>query len=281
MGLLLAYILTLATVQAMPPASGPAALERPFAEAQAIFEAAQAKLAAQPDEPLEARRLFRQAAERFEAISAAGVASANLYVNTGNAYHFAGDEPRALLWYLRASQLANTPEIRSGLATLRRVCGAEAWPPSRPSIGRVLMFWHYDLGHRTKQIVMLILYPIGCGLLIVGVFAKRRKRWLRAGMVLALLGGAMGLSDAVATVSGGDAWGVVLSQAKGYAGDGLMYSVLVDEIAAGQEVRLIEIRRDWMQVELPSRARCWVSRDQCEPVQRDFADAVASAVPNP
>jgi hypothetical protein len=251
----------------MPPASQPAALERQFSEVQARFEAAQAKLAALPGESLEARRMFREAADRFVDIARTGVASANLYVNTGNAYHFAGDEPRALLWYLRASQLANTPEIRAGLATLRRLCRVEPWPPSRPSIGRVLMFWHYDLGHRPKQVLMLVLYPAGCALLIASLFARRRNRWFRTGLVLAVLGGLMGTSDAVATVAGGEEWAVVLTQAKGYAGDGPMYSVLVDGIAAGQEVRLVEARRDWMQVELPSGGRCWVSRHACEPVR--------------
>jgi hypothetical protein len=266
MGLLFAYILTIATAQAMPPASQPNALERQFSEAQARFEAAQARLTAQPGEPLEARRMFREAGDRFVDIAHAGVASVNLYVNTGNAYHFAGDEPRALLWYLRASQLANTPEIRSGLATLRRVCRVEPWPPARPSIGRVLMFWHYDLGRRAKQILMLMLYPVGCALLIASLFARRSKRWFRAGLVLAILGGLMGGSDAVATVAGAEEWAVVLAKAKGYAGDGPMYSILVDGIAAGQEVRLVETRRDWMQVELPSGGRCWVSSDACEPV---------------
>jgi hypothetical protein len=59
-----------------------------------------------------------------------------------------------------------------------------------------------------------------------------------------------------------------LSQTKGYAGDGQMYSVLADAIAPGQEVKIVEVRRDWMQVELPSGARCWVSGDVCEPVGR-------------
>jgi hypothetical protein len=267
MGLLLAYILAIATAQATLPAGGPAALERQFGEAQARFEAAQAKFAAQSGEPLEARRMFREAGDHFAEIAKAGLACANLYVNTGNAYHFAGDEPRALLWYLRASQLANTPEIRSGLATLRRVCRVEAWPPAKPSIGRVLMFWHYDLGRRAKQILMLMLYPIGCGLVIASLFARRSKRWLRSGLVLAILGGLMGASDAVATVAGAEEWAVVLAKGKGYAGDGPMYSVLVDEIAAGQEVRLVEARRDWMHVELPSGGRCWVSADVCEPVR--------------
>ncbi len=266
MSLVFAYMLVLATVPAALPVGGTPALEQQFNQAQARFAAAQTKMAAGPAQALEARRMFREAAEGFAAIGREGVASANLCVNAGNAYHFAGDEPRALLWYLRASRLANTQEVRASLATLRRVCKADLWPPARPSIARVLMFWHYDLARRTKQIVMLALYPAGCALLIAGMFLRRRKRWLRAGLVLVTIGAVMGVSDVVGAAAGGEEWAVMLSQTMGHAGDGRMYSVVVDAIAAGQEVRVVEARRDWLQVELPSGPRCWVSADVCEAV---------------
>ncbi len=271
MGAWVAYMLVGVMAGATLPGGEAPALEQRFSQAQAHFEAARAKMAAGPDQTLEARRMFREAAERFAAIAADGAASANLYVNTGNACHFASDEPRALLWYLRASQIANTREVRAGLATLRRVCKAELWPPARPSIGRVLMFWHFDLGRRAKQALMLTLYPAGCALVIVSVFARRRRVWLRTGLLLAAIGGLMGASDVVATLAGGEQWAVVLSQAKGYAGDGQMYSVLADAIPPGQEVRIVEARRDWIQVELPSGARCWLSADLCEPVNEPEA----------
>lgn len=271
MGALAVYMLVGVMAATTSPPGEATAFEQRFNQAQAQFEAARAKMAASPDEALEARRMFREAAEQFAAIAADGTASANLYVNTGNAYHFAGDEPRALLWYLRASQIANTQEIRAGLATLRRVCKAELWPPARPSIGRVLMFWHFDLGRRIKQAVMLTLYPAGCALVIAGMFARRRRLWLRTGLVLAALGGLMGVSDAVDALCGGEQWAVVLSPAKGYAGDGQMYSVVADAIPPGQEVKIVEYRRDWLQVELPSGARCWLSADLCEPVNEPEA----------
>lgn len=266
MNALLAYMLVAALATPASPAGGSTTLERRFSQAQGQFEAAQAQMARSPGDSVETRRLFREAAESFASIAADGAASANVYVNTANACHFAGDEPGALLWYLRASQLASTPEIRSAVATLRRVCKAELWPPSRPSIGRVLMFWHYDLGRRVKQSVLLGLYPLGCVLLIAGIFRSRRKRWFQAGLILMVLGGLMGVSDAVATLARAEQWAVVLSPTKGYAGDGRMYSVVVDAIVPGQEVKIVESRPEWLQVELPSAARCWVSRDTCEPV---------------
>jgi len=269
MGAFCGYLVLMVIVaQTSPAADGNrVSVEQRFAEAQRRFEAAQAKRGEAGGDALAARRAFREAGEQFAALAREGVSSANLCVNAGNAYHFAGDEPRALLWYLRAAGLANTPEIRGGLATLRRVCKAELWPPPRASIGRVLMFWHYDLGRRVKQWILLTLYPAGCAAAVAGLFARRRGRWLKAGAALMIVGGIMGVSDAVAATRGGEEWAVVLEPASGLSGDGQMYSVVVDSIVAGQEVRLVESRREWMQVELPAGTRCWVPADRCEAVR--------------
>jgi hypothetical protein len=263
------YILAMVLAQTAPAANDSvASIEQRFAEAQARFEAAQAELSRDGGDSLEARRMFREAATQFAALAAEGTASANLYVNAGNAFHFAGDEPRALLWYLRADQLARTPEIRAGLATLRRVCGAELWPPPRGSIGRVLMFWHFDLSGRLKQMLLLGLYPIGCALIVLWLFTGRRRGWLpRVGIALMLLGGVMGISDVVAQSAGGEQWAVVLEPTKGLAGDGQMYSTIVERVVPGQEVRILESRREWLHVELPSGTRCWLPGETCEAVQ--------------
>lgn len=261
------YVLSMVLAQAVLAANAAAApVEQRFAEAQARFEAAQARLSGDGGS-VETRRMFREAGERFAALAEEGVRSANLCVNAGNAFHFAGDEPRALLWYLRADRLARTAEIRSGLATLRRMCRAELWPPPRGSIGRVLMFWHYDLGRWTKQMVLLGLYPAGCAAAMAWLFARRRRAWLlRVGLTCMILGGIMGVSDAVAQIVGREQWAVVLAPARGLAGDGPMYSTVVESIVPGQEVRVIESRRDWLRVELPSGTRCWLPAGNCEPV---------------
>lgn len=254
------------TTAALAATADSASVERRFAEAQAVFDAAQAKIPASGGDTLDARRSFRDAAERFAALARDGVASVNLYVNTGNAYHFAGDDPRALLWYLRAASLANTAETRTGLATLRHACRAEVWPPPHQTIGRVLMSWHYDLGRRPKQLILLALYPVGAALIVISIFARRRRTWLRTGLALMIVGGLMGVSDVVAASAHHDDWAVVLESAKGLSGDGQMYSTVVEAIAPGQEVRLLESRPAWRQIELPSGTRCWVQAAQCEPV---------------
>jgi hypothetical protein len=129
------------------------------------------------------------------------------------------------------------------------------------------MSWHYDLGRRTRQLILLTLYPAGAALIVVGFFAARRRRtWLRAGLALMIVGGTMGISDVVAASVHHDDWAVVLESAKGLSGDGQMYSTVVEALTPGQEVRLLESRPAWRQIELPNGTRCWVQAAQCEPV---------------
>ena len=237
--------------------------EQRFAEAQALFDDAQSKLSESGADSVEARRQFYESATRFAALAEDGVASVNLYVNTGNAYHFAGDNPRALLWYLRAERLGTRP---GGLATLRRIGKADLWPPEHTSIGRVLMSWHYDLSRRARQMILLVLYPIGCVMVIVSLFVRRRSLLVRLGIALIVMGSVIGISDVTSALGPGDRWAVVLEPAKGYAGDGEGYSVVVDSIIPGQEVKVLESRRQWVQVELPAHARCWLRAGVCEEV---------------
>jgi hypothetical protein len=250
----------------MAPVALAATAEQRFAEAQATFDAAQKQLAGPAGDTVEVRRAFHDAAAAFAEIAGEGVASVNLYINTGNAYHFAGDNARALLWYLRAEKLSNTAATRAGLASLRRACNAEQRPPERTSIGRVLMFWHYDFSRRTKQILALTFYPAGCLLMLIGLLTRRRRVWIRLGVALMVLGGTLGVSDLTTAWSPAKPWGVIVESTEGRAGNGAGYSVVVPAIVPGQELRILESRENWTSVELPSGPQCWVPADSCEPV---------------
>jgi hypothetical protein len=247
-------------------ATGDAGADARFAEAQTLFDTAMKTLQEQDERALDARKTFHQAASRFAAIAESGVRSANLCVNAGNAYHFAGDDPRALLWYLRANRLANTPETRTGAAALRRACGADLWPHEAGSIGRALMFWHYDLSRTTKQWILLATYPVGWVMLTASLLVRRRRLWVRVGLVLAVVGAAMGVSDLVTLGAPGAPPAVVLETTKGYAGDGARYSTTLERITPGQEVNILETRGGWLHVALPGGVTCWVPADTCETV---------------
>lgn len=248
-----------------PSAAGAEGAEARFAAAQERFDAAR-RLAEDPVvDRLEVRQAFHEAARAFASIADDGTASVNLFVNTGNAYGFAGDPARGLLWYLRAHECANTPETRAGLATLRRVCGADPWPHEKTSISRVLMSWHHDLRPFTKQMILLAFYPLGGALLWVGI-RSRRVGLRRVAVSLMIVGAVFGVSDLVTTTMPDPPWAVVVESTPGYAGDGRTYSTVVERIAPGQEVRVIETRESWVRIELPSRQRCWVPADAADQV---------------
>jgi hypothetical protein len=240
--------------------------DRAFADAQAMFESAKAVAAREGSDSLEARRQFREAAEHFARLADRGVASPQLYVNAGNAYHFAGDDARAVLWYLRAMDLANTPDIRSGVASLRRATRTDPWPAERASIWRVLLSWHYDLSRPTKQMLFLLLYLLGCGFIVIGLVRKRPWLAWKVGLSLMVLGAVLGVSDIVAASFTPDQRAVVVDRAPGRTGDGENYSIVTDAIRPGQEVRIVERRPEWSRVELPSGNRVWMQADAVEPV---------------
>ncbi|MEE8356706.1 MAG: hypothetical protein V3R33_05285 [Anaerolineales bacterium] len=186
--------------------SGPAALglspEERFAEAQSLFDAAKAELAQSDSDNTVARKKFYHVASTFADLARDGIRSVNLYVNTGNAFHFSRDNAHALLWYLRAHRLSNTAETRNGLVALRNACHAEPWPHESGSIGRVLMFWHYDVRQPVKRWILIATYPLGCLMIIVALFVNRRSVWIRIGLALISFFGAIGL--------GGQYWPVLL-----------------------------------------------------------------------
>jgi hypothetical protein len=250
--------------------SGPAALggspEERFAEAQSLFDAAKTELAQADSDNTTARKKFYDAASRFADLARDGIRSVNLYVNTGNAFHFSRDNARALLWYLRAHRLSNTAETRNGLVALRNACNAEPWPHESGSIGRVLMFWHYDVRQSLKLWILIATYPLGCLMIIVALFVSRRSAWIRLGLALMVVGATLGISDVVATANGDGHWAIVLEDGTGYAGDSESYSTVVDRISPGQEVKIIETREEWVQVALPSGVTCWLRADVCEGV---------------
>lgn len=247
----------------MVSASATASPQARFDEAQAVFEAAQRQLADAQRDQVEVRRQFHESALRFADL-ADDVTSPNLCVNTGNAYHFAGENPRALLWYLRADRFAGTEKTRSGLASLRRVCGVDLWPRPEASIGQILMSWHYDLSRPVKQILLLTFYPLGCILVTVSLFARRRATWRRLGVTLIVMGSVIGISDVVTATVSADRWAVVLEPAEGHAGDGSGYPIVADAITPGQEVKVVESRPDWIKVELPSGKAFWIPSKTCE-----------------
>ena len=77
----------------------------------------------------------------------------------------------------------------------------------------------------------------------------------------------MGVSDLVVAAEGDGQWAVVLEDGTGYAGDGEGYSILLNRISPGQEVRIVESRSQWVHAEFPSGITCWLRAEICEEVR--------------
>jgi hypothetical protein len=134
------------------------------------------------------------------------------------------------------------------------------------SIARLLLFWHDDESSRSKQMIVLAAYPLGCLLLIAALFARRRIVLVRVAVILIAVGTIFGVSELVQAYAPGAPPAVILERTKGHSGDGETYSVAVEPIVPGQEVRLLENRGAWRRVQLPDGKTCWVRAVTCEPV---------------
>ena len=81
-----------------------------------MLHAAESPLAFKEAAALYDQGQFEQAAARYESLHAAGVRSANLFFNLGNAWFKAGQTGRAILNYERARQIEpRDPDIRGNL----------------------------------------------------------------------------------------------------------------------------------------------------------------------
>ncbi len=258
--LVLTLLASLATAEPLGP-------EEHFTRAQAVFDEGLRLREADGPDALTARQKFHESAIQFAALAERGVQSSNLFVNTGNAYHFAGDNPRALLWYLRAARLSHVNEIRNGIASLRHACHAELWPAERGSIRRALMFWHYDLPTITKQRLLLGCYPLGCLMLLAALGLKWKRILIRLGLGLCIIGAVLGISDLVKSWAPDPPRAVVVEPTRGYAGDGTGYSVVMEKVQAGQEIRVLEKRNNWIKAAFPAGNTCWLTADAVQQVE--------------
>jgi tetratricopeptide (TPR) repeat protein len=215
--------------------------------------------------PNDARQRFAASAALYEQLREAGVASALLYRDQGNAYFLAGDLPRAILAYRRGLRLVpNDLELWHNLGTARQ----EVKLPPPGTLGRP------PVDHRPPWLPRLPewILPVALGLYAAGCLAwarwwmVRRGRGLMMGGALFLLAALLGAALAL------EAWdddrdrqrplvviaeeGVLLRR-----GNGQSYPARFETpLPRGAEGRLIHERGDWLQIELSGGEIGWVPR---------------------
>ncbi|RME38329.1 MAG: hypothetical protein D6788_07710 [Planctomycetota bacterium] len=229
-----------------------------FERAVQEFEQAQRILAEQPDR---ARRLFLQAAQRFESLAASGIRNGRLEYDLGNCYLQAGDVGRAILHYRRAQRLIpGDPMLKENLrlARQRRLTNIE--PRRRSAVLHSVFFMHYDLSAPTRMRLLLIFYFLFWAAVIVRLFLPRRV-WtvLAVGCAAAAIG--MGISLGVSRWSDRHRPDGVVTEMDVvvYKGPGIGYQRQFEQpLQPGVEFTRLGQRGAWWKIELPDGKQGWI-----------------------
>jgi tetratricopeptide (TPR) repeat protein len=213
------------------------------------------------EDPLQAESLYRDAARGFEALAEAGVRSAPLEYNLGNAYFRLNNLGKSILHYRRAERLdPMQPDMAANLDYARRRVEPLFFDPAGAALIDRLSFWNRNLSVEWRFRIAAIGSAVGWLLLLA---------WLRWRVrPLALAGGLAALIGLANSVS--VAWQIRDESARPPAvlvesnlvlrhGRGAAYeAVLKQPLGAGVEVRILEARGDWVEVRLPDGVSGWV-----------------------
>jgi tetratricopeptide (TPR) repeat protein len=207
---------------------------------------------------------FKEAISGYETLVRAGLWSANLFYDLGNAYFRAGDFGRAILNYERALALErHHPEASANLQIARDEAHALELQQSSPE--RYLQFASVN----QYTIAATIAFWLAIFAVVSLIFARRRSTTVTAMLIFCALisavtiyavytlgGGANG--SALAIVTGKDV------QARLATAD-TANSVLA--LPAGSEVKILSTRGDWIYAALPNNLRGWIPAKDAEQVR--------------
>ena len=234
-----------------------------FDEANTFFQRANRL---QSNDPEAARGLYQRAILRYERlISESGIHNGKLHYNLGNAYFQMDDIGRAILNYRKAERLNPSDSNVSQTLDFARTRRYDKFEDAQQTqVLRTLLFWHFDLPPSTRLGIFTVLSLVFWGAMILrllGRFTIPGGALAGLGIVAALFLGSIVYDAAVGEKQ---RHGVVTApDVVARMGDGETYEPsFTDPLHAGAEVRLLEQRPDWYQVELPDGRRCWLpSRD--------------------
>ena len=212
---------------------------------------------------------YRSAAAGFESLVTAGVRSAAIEYNLGNAFFRLGDLGRAITHYRRAQRIHPADnKLAANLAYAR----ARVEPAIRPSgdrrLAQRLLFWNASTSMNLRFWICAL--SSAAGWLGLAFWLRFRK-----GPLLALSLSAIGLGGANA---GSVAWQLRDEQARPAAvlvapetilrqGRGDAYErAMRQPLGAGVELRIIGQRGDWVEVELADETTGWLPAGALERV---------------
>lgn len=212
-----------------------------------------------------ANRLYEQghfaaAATAYEQLLATGQTAATIHHNLGNAYFRTNQLGRAIWNYRMALRLTpRDPDCRANLQFARNAVQA-ANPPPEPFWQRQIM----RLSLNEWTVLASAALWVWMGLLAAG---QLRPAWKPALLRPLIVGGvATGLLTitlfAAQHVWAGDTWAIV-SQTEVVLRHGpLEESPNLQLLHDGQELRVLDAKDDWLQVDGAQRGIGWLRRDQ-------------------
>jgi len=236
-----------------------------------LFSAVSAgSLCAQPDTEFAkanqeyAQGHFKDAISGYETLVRAGLWSANLFYDLGNAYFRTGDFGRAILNYERALALErHHPEASANLQIARDEAHSLELQKSVPE--RYLEFAsanHYSIA---AAIAFWVAIFVAVGL----IFARRRSATMIFSLIVCLLIGAGAIYAVLVLERGGNGSALAIVtgrnvQARLATAD-TANSVLA--LPSGSEIKILSTRGDWLYAALPNDLRGWIPTKDAEQVR--------------
>lgn len=239
-----------------------------FAEALARFRDAQQFQRDNPTQPDEAKQRFHDAAAAFEHIYDTGAVSTQLLTNIANAHYFAGDTPKAVLYYRRASLADPGNRVaQSSLAAVR-----QSLPIRKPhrgpatSLMQSMMFWHHGTSFMTRKALLTVVAPAFWLCLTVSLWRHRPFRTIA--LLLAIVATPLAASVALdAFGRAAEAQAVVMTETQGRRGDHPSYSPSHSQaFPPGTELTVLERRSTagsgWIRSRLLDGSETWLPADR-------------------
>lgn len=222
----------------------------------------------------EARWLYRESLQGFDALIRDGVNNGHLYYDAANAHLRLGQIGQAIADYRRAVRLLpSDQDVRRNLNFARSLCEIQIPPTPQGAILQTVFFWHYGTSLRSRTHIALAAY-VTFWMLLVGRLLFRRVGvvFVWSAATLAVVALAVGISVGLdMRAPQHDRQGVIISDAAVLRkGNGEGYQPQLERpLPQGVELRILEDRSDvkknvWYHVELRDGKDGWIRADQTE-----------------
>ena len=236
-------------------------------EAQAEYDRAAGMLR---NDPAEATEAFRRSAAQFQLLVDDGIRNGELYYDLGNAWFQSGDLGHAIANYLRAERLMpDDPRLNANLAYARSQVRPQISDDGHEALLRRLAFWHDYWSLQAR------LWGFGLTWLILrGALCARSLRRYPGWNYLAGTAAACSVVLGVSAlwdigIDSGQTRGVLVGdQVVVRKGNADSFSPQFEEpINRGVEFEVLEVRPDWLHIELGNGEQGWIQTDDAEIVR--------------